>query len=178
MSEVNNLLDAYEDILKMPWKENLSGAEKVWFAIYEPSNERRIRFRLPEFELKTQEHGYQWGNVDITQSFANWMAGVDYREAYFSNPQDMDPLLEEYSEFVSSKIHVELDQADSHTVVSIIGISSLFGITHASKVIENITSRIPGRLLVFFPGRYDGSMYRLLDARDGWNYLAVPITAK
>ena len=27
-----------------------------------------------------------------------------------------------------------------------------------------------------FPGHVDGSNYRLLDARDGWNYLAVPIT--
>jgi hypothetical protein len=32
-------------------------------------------------------------------------------------------------------------------------------------------------LLVFFPGQFDNNNYRLLDARDGWNYLAVPITA-
>jgi hypothetical protein len=29
---------------------------------------------------------------------------------------------------------------------------------------------------VFFPGVYENNNYRLLDARDGWNYLAVPIT--
>ena len=34
-----------------------------------------------------------------------------------------------------------------------------------------------GRLLVFFPGEVEGNNYRLLDARDGWNYLATPITA-
>ena len=34
-----------------------------------------------------------------------------------------------------------------------------------------------GRLLVFFPGVYEQNNYRLLDARDGWNYLAFPITA-
>jgi hypothetical protein len=33
-----------------------------------------------------------------------------------------------------------------------------------------------GRVVVFFPGEYENSNYRLLDARDGWNYLAVPIT--
>ena len=33
-----------------------------------------------------------------------------------------------------------------------------------------------GRLVVFFPGQFEQNNYRLLDARDGWNYLAVPIT--
>ena len=35
---------------------------------------------------------------------------------------------------------------------------------------------IAGRLVVFFPGSRDGNTYRLLDARDGWNYLAHSIT--
>ena len=34
-----------------------------------------------------------------------------------------------------------------------------------------------GRLLVFFPGSREGNVYKLLDAREGWNYLATPITA-
>ena len=32
------------------------------------------------------------------------------------------------------------------------------------------------RLVVFFPGSKDGTNYRLLNARDGWNYLAQAIT--
>jgi hypothetical protein len=34
--------------------------------------------------------------------------------------------------------------------------------------------------LVFFPGEHhpEHHSYRLLDARDGWNYLAVPLLAK
>ena len=36
---------------------------------------------------------------------------------------------------------------------------------------------VPGRLVVFFPGSYEDNNYRLLDAYDGWGYLAVPITA-
>jgi len=31
-------------------------------------------------------------------------------------------------------------------------------------------------LLVFFPGTKNDNNYRLLDARDGWNYLAQGIT--
>jgi len=29
---------------------------------------------------------------------------------------------------------------------------------------------------VFFPGQLEQNNYRLLDARDGWNYMAVPIS--
>jgi hypothetical protein len=66
---------------------------------------------------------------------------------------------------------------DKKTVVSIMGLASLFGLTRASAVLEKVTNEIKGRLLVFFPGSHEGSMYRLLDARDGWNYLAIPIKA-
>jgi hypothetical protein len=45
-----------------------------------------------------------------------------------------------------------------------------------SALVSEVNDAIAGRLLVFFPGQHEGSSYRLLDARDGWNYLAIPIT--
>jgi hypothetical protein len=47
-------------------------------------------------------------------------------------------------------------------------------------VVEGIKEAVQGRLLVFFPGEYypENHSYRLLDARDGWNYLAVPLLAQ
>ena len=48
----------------------------------------------------------------------------------------------------------------------------------ADAVVEDVAPAIQGRLAVFFPGEYESNNYRLLDARDGWNYLAVPITAR
>jgi hypothetical protein len=45
-----------------------------------------------------------------------------------------------------------------------------------SRVLKLVESDIRGRLAVFFPGSFDRNNYRLLDARDGWNYMAVPIT--
>ena len=103
----------------------------------------------------------------------------DYLEAYFENPVDMDPMLQDYTEELIKKMVTEIDRSeiDENTVVAIMGIASLFGITRASIVIDQVTAHIKGRLAVFFPGSYDGSIYRLLDARDGWNYLAIPITA-
>ena len=57
-----------------------------------------------------------------------------------------------------------------------IGAGSLFGFAHVSGVIIDLEESIRGRLLVFFPGEYERNVYRFMDARDGFNYMAVPIT--
>lgn len=179
MSEVDDLIKSYEQFINLPWSENLSGQEKVWFIVYDPVQERRIRLKIAEFHIVTERSGYGWKSIDITDTFAEWMAGLEYREAFFQNPEDLDPMLPEYSEELVERIvgKMTTDDVNEQTVVAITGISSLFGITHASSVIDKLTPFIKGRLAVFFPGSFDGSVYRLLDARDGWNYLAIPITA-
>jgi hypothetical protein len=68
------------------------------------------------------------------------------------------------------------DGVDEDTVVAVQGVACLFGFTRVSLVLKEVVKDIKGRLLLFFPGEYEGGNYRLLDARDGWNYLAVPIT--
>ena len=62
------------------------------------------------------------------------------------------------------------------SVVAVSGVGALFGFTRVSLVLKLVEASIRGRLVVFFPGQYEQNNYRLLDARDGWNYLAVPIT--
>ena len=37
--------------------------------------------------------------------------------------------------------------------------------------------RTKNNRVVFFPGDYSDNVYHLLEARAGWNYMAVPITA-
>ena len=180
MSEVEELLKAYEKFVSLPWKDDLSGAEKVWFVVYDPPQERRIRFRLQEFETVTKKTGHKWITLDLTDAFASWMASHRYREAYFESPEDLDPALDDFTDTVVKNITDLLSspEADKDTIVAITGLASLFGLTRASAVLEKVTTAIRGRLLVFFPGRHDGSLYRLLDARDGWNYLAIPIKAE
>ena len=70
-------------------------------------------------------------------------------------------------------------EASADTVVAMLGAGALFGVARVSTVIEGIKESVPGRLLVFFPGEHhpENHTYRLLDARDGWNYLAVPLLA-
>lgn len=178
MNEVEALLKAYVSFLQLPWDQTLAGPQKVWFAIYEPPLERRLRLHLPEFEIATRNAGHSWFHLDLTDLFANWMAQHEYREAYFEGPEDMDLELQDFSNFVIQRIIEALAEpgADANTVVAISGLASLFGLTYASSTIEAVAPSIRGRLLVFFPGQRNGSNYRFLDARDGWNYLAVPIT--
>ena len=61
-------------------------------------------------------------------------------------------------------------------MVAVLGSGSLFGFTRLSQVLKLVEADVRGRLVVFFPGQYEQNNYRLLDARDGWNYMAVPIT--
>jgi hypothetical protein len=51
----------------------------------------------------------------------------------------------------------------------------LYDFLHVSELIDALEPLLPGFLLVFFPGVKEGNSYRFLDARTGWNYLAVPI---
>ena len=87
--------------------------------------------------------------------------------------------LGDFKKTVASQITEALDNANpaENTVVALSGIGSLFGFLRVSEILPMVEPHIRGRLLVFFPGVYEHENYRLLDARDGWNYRAVPILA-
>ncbi len=80
-------------------------------------------------------------------------------------------------QFITEKIESELKDANDQTVIALTGVASLFGFIKVKDLVDQIAPLIPGRLVVFFPGSYENNNYRLLDGYDGWNYLAVPITA-
>lgn len=178
MSEIEALLRAYERFVKVRWDPTLAGPQRVWFGIYEPEQERRLRPRLGGFEAATVAAGHTWKVVDLTDSFGHWMASNEYAEAYFEEPGDMESALPAYADEVAEQVRAVFDgpDVDENTVVAIVGLASLFGLVRASELIAAVAPNITGRLLVFFPGHQDGSNYRLLDARDGWNYLSIPIT--
>lgn len=177
MSEIEDLLSRYERYVKLPWDFKLAGAQRVWFARYDPGQERRLRLRIGEFQTATTDAGHKWFFVDITDSFARWMTNHEYREAYFEQPEDLELALVDFSDFVAERVRQALSQqeTDENTVVALLGLSSLFGLIRVAELIAKVDSDIPGRLLAFFPGQRDGSNWRLLNARDGWNYHAVPI---
>jgi hypothetical protein len=138
-----------------------------------------LRARKGEFETRTRAAGHDWHEIDLTTAFALWLAGQRYRDAYFSAPAKLGPKLDsEFPDFVTDRIRVVLssDGVGENSVVAIFGVASLFGFARMSQILKLVEGDVRGRLVVFFPGQYEQNNYRLLDARDGWNYMAVPIT--
>ena len=179
MGRIEQLSERYSRHIRLPWQKDLAGAQKGLFVIYQPSDERRLRNRKELFAMETQRAGHGWKECDLTKAFAEWMSKVNYRESYFESPEDLVLKLdEEFIEFVAEKVRQVLcdPETDNRTVVAIFGIASLFGFTRVSGIMSEIEKDIKGRVVVFFPGEFDQNNYRLMDARDGWNYLAVPIT--
>jgi hypothetical protein len=179
MSVLDDLLTAYRDRVSRPWQDALAGPQRVWFVIYEPAQERRLRLRLHDFEIATIQAGHGWKHLDLTDAFPEWLGKHDYREEYFAEPEYLTYELASFADHVASQVNEAIAEGDGNSVVALSGLAGLFGVAKVSVLVETVASSVKGRLILFFPGHYDTqSYYRLLDARDGWDYRAVPITAK
>jgi hypothetical protein len=177
MSRIDELAKRYADHIAVPWQQGLPAANRVVMLVYEKELERQLRAKLLEFEQATKTAGHGWQLVDLTTAFAAWMGAMKYREAYFERPDDIRLKLDSsFLRQVADLIKAQLSQASENDVVALLGAGSLFGFLRLSDVIKEVEREIQGRLVVFFPGQKDGNNYRLLDARDGWNYMAVGIT--
>ncbi len=177
MNRIEQLINNYRQEVSLPWSSLTAGAERIWFCVYNKMDERRLRPRITEFEIVTKQAKHGWKHIDLTDSFALWMSNEDYKDEYFENPEDLKPVLDDYKQEIVGQIKEYLQGVTEKDVVAISGIASLYGFIKMSELIKIIKDDIKGRLAVFFPGEYDGNnCYRMLDARDGWNYLATPIT--
>ena len=179
MGRIEELSESYGQHISTPWPRTVAGAQRVVMVVYDKELERTLRARRQLFELETQRGLHDWFEVDITDAFAEWMASDEYREAYFEMPSDLTLKLEsEFASYVADRIRTALSQpaVTENSVVAVFGVGSIVGFTRMAKVLKLVEGDIKGRLVVFFPGSFEQSNYRLLDARDGWNYLAAPIT--
>jgi hypothetical protein len=179
MGRIEELATRYRGHIAAPWQRNLAGDQKAIFVVYSKTDERKLRARMELFEMATTSTGHQWRPLDLTDTFARWMAGTDYRDVYFEEPETLTmKLRSDFVQYAAGRLREVLtaEGADEDTVVAVQGVACLFGFTRVSLVLKEVIKDIRGRLVVFFPGEYENNNYRLLDARDGWNYLAVPIT--
>jgi hypothetical protein len=178
MSSINRLLENYDRQVRLPWATNLAGKQRVWLAVYPPAEERRLRAKLPQFETHTIEAAHGWSTVDLTRLLPEFLATHKYRDQIFTNPQHWRPKqdLEKRAAEIITEACAQPD-ADDKSVVAVTGLASLFDFMRVSSLMERVEDTVRGRLLVFFPGEYTGNVYRFMDARDGFNYLAVPITS-
>lgn len=175
MNAIDRLLANYSRQVSLPWSANVAGKQRVWFAVYPPAEERRIRARLPQFEELTLGAGHGWFTIDLTGLFPEYLANHKYREAIFKDPKHLkagSKLEDRAVELVSEAC----SHSDENSVVAISGLATLFDYMRVSSLIERVEDSVRGRLLVLFPGEYQGNIYRFMDARDGFNYMAAPIT--
>lgn len=178
MKHIKQLIDNYSSFVKLPWSTNISGCQRVWFAVYPPAEERRLRAHIPEFDYATRDARHEWHLIDITHVSSKFISNHKYRESYFEDPDAIASIDEDLKDDIISFLKKELtsSETDANTVIAVIGTGSLFGFTHISPILASIDSYIEGRLLIFFPGVYEKNMYRFMDAREGFDYMAIPIT--
>jgi hypothetical protein len=177
MGRIEDLAAVYQHHVSAPWQRTVSGAQRVMMVVYEKELERTLRARIGEFEQATVRSGHGWKLVDCTNWFSAWMVRDDYRDAYFEDPSLLGMKLEgEFRRDVARRLADELEGTDENTVVALLGVGSLYGFLRVSELIREVEQSIHGRLVVLFPGTKNENNYRLLDARDGWNYLANGIT--
>lgn len=179
MSRMSDLEDAYAGELGLLWRRGISGAERVWMLVYPPELERQVRARVPALEVRTQQAGRGWEVVDLSDVLGRWVAQHEYAEAFYEDPSDFtSSIVDMFADDVVSTVRDSLSAADDETVVALVGVASLFPFVRASALIQAVDDAVRGRLLVLFPGRHDpdSHSFRLLDARDGFNYRARVIT--
>ncbi len=178
-TRIDLLIEAYEKVVNEPWASALSGQERTWFLVYDPAEQRKIDLQLSDFETAAIKAGKKWKCISMKNCFPAWMSNHEYRDDYFNNPEYIvDQLEAEFIPFAIQFLKDELKKLDQdqNTLIAIKDVSSLFGFVRLSEVLKSCDKDFQGRLLIFFPGEFEQNHYRLLDARDGWDYLARPIT--
>src|ERR1017187_7870683 len=139
MSAIDRLLSNYSRRVRLPWSANIAGKQRVWFAVYPPAEERRVRARLPQFEAITLEAKHGWATVDLTRLLPEFLAAHRYREAIFQNPQhlragsDLEVRAAALVEEACSR-----EEADANSVVAVTGLASLFDFMRVSNLIDRV----------------------------------------
>ncbi|MDD2467995.1 MAG: DUF1788 domain-containing protein [Desulfobulbus sp.] len=179
MSKIKRLIQSYSKYIAVPWRDDAAAPQRVIFCVYNETEERWLRAKIDEFEIATRQAGHDWAIYDLTDTFAAWLSSQRYAKSYFQKPHLLSTLLPKYLTFVITEFETYLQQnnVDENSVVAVKGVGSLFGFLKVKEVVDKLAPMVKGRLLIFFPGSYENNNYRLLDGYDGWNYLAVPITA-
>ncbi len=177
MPTFEDLTRYFQKQVDLPWRGDLAPDYRVWILWYQQNLERRVRGRLHEFEASAQAAGHGWRHLDLAPEFGRWIGRHEYFNDLVEMPEELPGVLPDFADFLIDRVCQELKSCDRDDLLAVTGAGSLFGLMRISTLIGSVAPHIPGRLLVFFPGRHQAGVYRLLDAREGWNYRATPIPA-
>jgi hypothetical protein len=185
MSRLDQLIHSFRRHAAIPLKQKVTVAERTWFVVYSPEDERRLRSRLAEFEIATKDCGLHWLEIDLTGSFTRWLDQFDdpvERDAVLSSPSIVeDYAVPGYCDYLANTIRHAATQVPPEemesTAFAVTGLMELHDFIHVSQVMDALNKEVRGVLVLFFPGDREENTYRFLGARTGWDYLATPITA-
>lgn len=177
MATFEDLAGHFEKQLGLTWRTDLAPDYRVWILWYEQALERRVRGRLHELEAKTHAAGFGWRHVDLAPEFGIWIAKHPHFEGLCEMPEELPGLLPAFTDHLIALVRQVLSTCSETDLLALTGTGSLFGLVRVSALIRAVGADIPGRMVVCFPGRHQAGIYRLLDAREGWNYRATPIPA-
>src|SRR5947208_706941 len=93
MTRIDLLKKNYQRLCEYSWDRNVAGAQRVWLAVYDKEDERKLRLRLGLFEEATHHTGHKWQAIDLTSVFADWMCSPDnasFAPSYFESPELLD----------------------------------------------------------------------------------------
>jgi hypothetical protein len=175
LSTVEDLLVAFRERLRVPWRQDEAAAGRVWMLWYDKANERRVRGRLGEFRIVAEQSGKGWYEFELAPRFGIWIAQQKWFERAAKRPGTLSTVIPQFEDHLVRSVSEALAACGQNDLLALTGVASLFGLTRVSTLITRVADAIPGRMVVTFPGSYQSGIYRLLDARDGWNYLAVPV---
>lgn len=175
MPSFDDILSHYRRHIMLPWRDDTPPAGRVWIAWYEKALERRVRGQMHEFQDVTQAAGHGWRQIDLMPLFPQWMANHEFFAALVDQPEELRSVLPEFEAYLVDTLKDVLTDTSANDVVAVTGCGALFGLVRVSTLITRVAPAIKGRILLTFPGAHNSNVYRLLDARDGWNYHAIPI---
>ncbi len=142
---------------------------------YDKTLQRRFTGRLCDFEQATRKAGHGWHRFDLSPWVGRWLAQHEFFDALMREPRELRGLLPDIEMDLVRDLRDALATCGEQDVLAIDGCGSLFGVLRISNMLSRLADHIPGRLLLGFPGKHAVGVYRLFDARDGWNYHAIPI---
>jgi hypothetical protein len=172
---VDDLLGQFRRQVSLPWSQDTAPDYRVWIIHYDRALERRIQARLPEFENAGRQFGHGWAVLNLAALVAPWIASHELFEGLATQPEELPGVLPDFEAHVIATVRAQLRGLGNNDILVLSGAGALFGLMRVSTLTEKVAPDIKGRLLLLFPGRHENGVYRLLDARDGWTYRAIPI---
>ena len=127
MSKIKRLIQSYSNYVAIPWRTDAAAAQRVIFCVYSETEELRLRAKIDEFEIATKQSGHEWAVFDLTDTFAEWLAGQRYAKSYFQKPNLLSPLLPKYLTSITDTFETFLNEknAGENSVVALKGVGSL-----------------------------------------------------